>query len=54
MKKIRKFPILLIVIGLIELLISLNIFNFGFSDYWPVILIVIGSIMVWNSFVETK
>ena len=51
-KKIRKFPVLLIVVGILELLNSLNIFNFGFSNYWPVLLIVIGSIMIWNSFLD--
>ncbi|NQZ84823.1 MAG: hypothetical protein HRU03_03815 [Nanoarchaeales archaeon] len=51
-KKIKKFPVLLIVIGILELFKSLNIFNFGFLDYWPVLLIVIGCIMIWNSFLE--
>jgi hypothetical protein len=51
-KKIRKFPILLIVVGILELLNSLNILNFRFNEYWPVLLIIIGSIMIWNSFLD--
>lgn len=51
-KKIRKLPVLLIIIGLIELLISLDIFKFGFFEYWPVILIIIGFVMIWNSFLD--
>ncbi len=52
LKKIRKFPVLLITVGILELLNSLNVLNFGFSKYWPILLIVVGIIMIWNSFFE--
>jgi predicted membrane protein len=38
-----------IVIGILFLLMSLNVFRMGFQELWPVILIGLGALMLWKS-----
>jgi len=42
------FGIILMVVGTLMLLNNLYIFSFSFRDYWPVILIAVGIVMVLN------
>lgn len=44
------FGILMILFGGLFLLDNLHIIYFNFSDLWPAILIVVGLVMIVNSF----
>lgn len=46
------FPIMMIVVGTIFLLETLDIYNGGFSKLWPVILIAFGIIKITEYYKE--
>jgi len=52
MKKINIFPVFLIITGVLELLDNLNVLNLGWGKLWPIYLVLIGCVIIYNSYCE--
>lgn len=48
-KKINIFPVVLIVTGLLALLDNFHILDLTWGKLWPIYLILIGSVIIFNS-----
>lgn len=54
MRKIKSFPVLLIVMGFIILLETTGAYNGAVLRLWPILLVSVGTVKIINSFIEEK
>jgi predicted membrane protein len=45
----RQWGVVVLFVGAVFLLNNLNILRFDWSELWPVVIIVVGGMMIWNS-----
>lgn len=50
----RAWGVVLIVVGGLLLLRTLDLYYVRFSDFWPLLLILVGGAMLWGTFVRRK